>query len=107
MHHRSEGRILSQTQEEVILIGAFWAVLLRYVFSPLFTVQFASPGIARADDYHTPAMIVAKRAYFEQDIDIASASHATGIGAGFTGGRRHFPCNNDAAACIVEEWSWF
>lgn len=52
-------------------------------------------------------MIVARRAYFEQGADFGSAGYASGGGGGLTGGKRPFPCNADATACIVEEWSWF
>jgi len=81
MHHRQEGRFLSQTQEEVVLIGGFGLLCF--------------------------ALIVAKRAWFEQSVDIGTASQIPGAEAGFTAGRREFPCSNDAHACIVEEWSWF
>ncbi|KIP10617.1 hypothetical protein PHLGIDRAFT_115374 [Phlebiopsis gigantea 11061_1 CR5-6] len=86
MHHRQEGRFLSQTQEELILIGAFGLFCL--------------------------ALLVASRAWREQAVDIGAAS-GVGLGgrknteAGFTGGKRPYPCSNDAVACVVEEWSWF
>ncbi|KAI0347565.1 hypothetical protein BDW22DRAFT_1352040 [Trametopsis cervina] len=81
MHHRQEGRLFTQTQEEMILVGGFGLLCL--------------------------ALIVAKRAWSEQSIGIEKASTVGGIEAGFTAGRLPFPCREDAAACIVEEWSWY
>ncbi|EKM59068.1 uncharacterized protein PHACADRAFT_25192 [Phanerochaete carnosa HHB-10118-sp] len=85
MHHRQDGRFLSQTQEELILIVGFGLLCL--------------------------AVVVASRAYREQPVGIGRASGA-GVGssrkeAGVTGGKRPYPCSNDAVACVVEEWSWF
>ncbi|KAI0347566.1 hypothetical protein BDW22DRAFT_1352041 [Trametopsis cervina] len=75
MHHRQEGRFLSQTQQEVILFAGFG--LLCFV------------------------LLVAKRALSEDAVEAASVGHVQPREGG------HFPCSKDAAACIVEEWSWF
>lgn len=56
--------------------------------------------------------MIAMRAYGERGVDIRGASE-TGLSnkhkreEGFTGGKRPYPCSNDAVACVVEEWSWF
>ncbi|GJE84024.1 hypothetical protein PsYK624_000980 [Phanerochaete sordida] len=82
MHHRQDGRFLSQTQEELILIVGFGLLCL--------------------------AVLVATRAFSDTP---AGTSHAS-VGsprtkAGPTGGKRPYPCSNDAAACVVEEWAWY
>lgn len=56
--------------------------------------------------------MLASKAFKERSVDIGVASQSS-VGskrtteAGLTGGKRPFPCANDAVACIVEEWSWF
>jgi len=85
MHHRQDGRFLTQTQEELVLIVGFGLLCL--------------------------AVVVASRAYREP-VGMGSASQASVGGprtrqAGVAGGKRPYPCSNDAAACVIEEWSWF
>lgn len=85
MHHRQDGRFLSQTQEELILIVGFGLLCL--------------------------AVLVATRAFREQPAEIGRAAEAS-VGAprkeaGTTRGRKPYPCSHDAAACVVEEWSWY
>ncbi|KAI0939175.1 hypothetical protein AcV5_000666 [Taiwanofungus camphoratus] len=95
MHHRRNGQFLSQTQEEAILIGAFG----------LFWF----------------ALLVAWRAFQQRSMDpasvgetsLASATQSERAGRelttepGFTGGRRPYPCPNDAVYCVFEEWSYY
>ncbi|KAG6335640.1 hypothetical protein ID866_3456 [Astraeus odoratus] len=113
-HHRSEGerRILTQEQEELVLIAAFGAFWL--------------------------AFLLAMKAYNQSsiDVDLAHPRHAfspsTGtaetnvVGAGSrrppaahspsrdrygdrprTGYRKEYPCNPNDAYCVVEEWAFY
>lgn len=85
LHHRREGQLLTQTQEEMVLIagfGLFWvATLLGW---RAFTHGSVSPGQAGAMG--------------------ATSSHRE---AGFTGGALPYPCSADDIYCVVEEWSFF
>jgi len=87
MHHRREGQLMTQTQEEMVLICAFG----------LFWV----------------AMLIAWRAFSHRtgnlgpgDIDLPMAS-AGGPESWFTGGIRPYPCASDDIYCVVEDYTFF
>lgn len=84
-HHLREGQVLTEAQEELILIGGFGLFWL--------------------------AMMVAWQAYSSRGVGPSSAAVAptvdvrgAGQGSGTTGGQRG--CSPDAAYCFVEEWSY-
>lgn len=92
MHHRRNGSFLTNTQEEMILMGAFglfwFAVLIALRASGQRTVD---PGTA-------------------SEISMQSATRAgrskSAAQPGFTRGR-NYPCSSDAVYCVVEEWAYF
>ncbi|KDQ64513.1 hypothetical protein JAAARDRAFT_28151 [Jaapia argillacea MUCL 33604] len=85
-HHRRHGEVLSQTQEEMILIGAFGL----FWFAILIALR-----AFRAEDGAGTAMARAP-------------SRATGgrQRAPFTGRRRSW-CHPDDMYCVVEEYSYY
>ncbi|CAL1700587.1 unnamed protein product [Somion occarium] len=88
-HHRREANLLTQTQEEMILIAAFgfaWFAILVGIRA--FRRLGADPGPAA----HT------------------NAAHASGSDVGAKGGsgwRKSYPCDSDSLYCIEEEWTWY
>ena len=110
MHHRQEGRFLSEIQEMTILVGGFGLFVLGTPDVPSLSSElwsadcitvFPIPRLPRA----IKALLVAQRALSEQT-DIGYKSPVARVPEGLTG-KRPFPCSPDAIACIVEEWSWF
>jgi len=89
MHHRREGRLLTQTQEEMVLIcgfGLFWiAVLLGW---RAMTQRAADPGRTG-------------------EISLSSASTGRAREPGFGGGIRPYPCTSDDLYCVVEDWTFY
>ncbi|KAJ7591026.1 hypothetical protein C8J56DRAFT_781663 [Mycena floridula] len=90
MHHRREGQLLTQTTEEMILIGGFC----------LFWI----------------AVLLAWRAFTHSSISAERAGELNLVGGrdggprrdpGFTGGVLPYPCSGDDLYCTVEEWSFF
>ncbi|KAI0638221.1 hypothetical protein C8Q77DRAFT_418584 [Trametes polyzona] len=89
-HHRRHGEMLTQTQEEAILLVAFglmWFALL--IGWRALQQRGADPGLVGTD--------------------LASASR-TGRGRnaaqeGFGG--RPYPCSSDSVYCVVEEWTYW
>jgi len=86
-HHRREGGLLTQPQEEMILIGAvglFWIALL-----------------------------IGFRAYRQSgDVGVGGSSNRgrsreRGGDAAGGGGKPPYPCSGDSAYCIIEEWSYY
>jgi len=93
LRQKRDVRILSQTQEELLLIaalGLFWLATL--VGFRAYGRRLISP--ARAGE-----------------VDLAFATAYAGIRGsrepGFTAGRRPYPCSGDDIDCIVEEWTFF
>jgi len=88
-HHMREGHLLTQTQEEMILIGGFglfWiAMLIAY---QAYRSRALGPTGGGA---LTPSTV-----------DVRGAGQEGNKGGG--GGQR--PCSPDAAYCVVEEWSY-
>jgi len=89
VHHRREGQLMTQTQEEMVLIaafGLFWvATLLAW---RAFTHR--SVDLGRAGEVDTPR-----------------ASAGGQREPGFTGGARPYPCSSDDLYCVVEEYTFF
>jgi len=89
-HHRREGTLLTQTQEEVILIGGFgffWlALLIAYQ-------AYQNKGLGSTGTGLTPA------------VDVRGAGQGSGTAGGRSAGGQR-PCSPDAAYCVVEEWSY-
>ncbi|KAH9936947.1 hypothetical protein B0H21DRAFT_57646 [Amylocystis lapponica] len=89
-HHRRDGHLLTQGQEEAILIGAFglfwFAVLIAFR-------AFGQRGINSG-------------AAGEVSLERATQAGRQEMGhePGFTGGRRPYPCSSDSYYCVVEEW---
>lgn len=85
MHHRREGGLLTQTQEEMVLIcgfGLFWiAVLLAWRATSHRAVDPVTGG------------------------ELSLASAGTGK-QGFTG-IRPYPCSSDDIHCVVEDWTFY
>ncbi|KAI0081815.1 hypothetical protein K474DRAFT_1656216 [Panus rudis PR-1116 ss-1] len=90
MHHRSEGRMLTQTQEEMILIGAFGLTWF--------------------------AILVGVRAYQRVGVDPSLAMHGKGASSqpnavssavGDDAWKRQYPCDSNSVYCVDEEWSWY
>ncbi|KAF8914626.1 hypothetical protein CPB85DRAFT_521624 [Mucidula mucida] len=81
IHHRREGHVMTQTQEEMILIGGFglfWiAVLLAW--------RAYTQGSGHGD--------------FDGTVSRGQDS--------YTGSVLPYPCRADDMYCIVEEWSFF
>ncbi|KAJ7368317.1 hypothetical protein DFH08DRAFT_831077 [Mycena albidolilacea] len=99
MHHRREGHLLTQTQEEMVLIfcfGLFWMSVLLGWHSLKAQGQGANSWLAAgggADDATMPVVDVRTR-------------RMEGI-AGQGQGVRPYPCAIDDAYCIVEEYTFF
>ncbi|KAJ6613427.1 hypothetical protein B0H10DRAFT_2048420 [Mycena sp. CBHHK59/15] len=91
MHHRRDGRLLTQTQEEMVLIfcfGLFWmATLLGW-------------RALSARENHS-------RLTGEVDMATAVAGERESRPVGFTGQVRPYPCSIDDAYCVVEEYTFF
>jgi len=95
MHHRREGHLLTQTQEEMVLIfcfGLFWMSVLLGWHS--LRAQGARGSLDLADGpvangAGAPVVDVRRRP-----------------SAGITG-QRPYPCSIDDAYCIVEEYTFF
>ncbi|KAH8094789.1 hypothetical protein BXZ70DRAFT_946067 [Cristinia sonorae] len=101
-HHRREGHLLTQTQEEMILIGAFglfwFAVLvgIRSFRQAGGQATMTSPGAGAVQAASPP---------------VANAGSGAGVSRttpGQVGGRRAppYPCSTDSVYCYVEEWRW-
>ncbi|KAA1466384.1 hypothetical protein DENSPDRAFT_831200 [Dentipellis sp. KUC8613] len=90
-HHRRNGEVLSQSQEELILVsalGLFWfAVLMAWRAMN----QGGGPG--QAGELNVPST--------------SSSSAGLQPERAFTGGRRPWPCSSDDYYCVVEEWSYY
>jgi len=85
-HHRREGGLLTQPQEEMILMGAFG----------LFWI----------------ALLIGFRAYRQPGPTGVGGSSNRGSnrdrgGDAAGGGKLPYPCSGDSAYCIVEEWSYY
>ncbi|KAK7695404.1 hypothetical protein QCA50_000040 [Cerrena zonata] len=80
-HHRREGGLLTQTQEEAILVGAF--------------------GLAWF------AILVGIRAYKRLDMDPSPAAYTHGTQRGGGSRAKSYPCDSDSLYCIDEEWTWY
>ncbi|KAH0587544.1 hypothetical protein J132_08475 [Termitomyces sp. J132] len=84
MHHRRQGELLSQTQEEMVLIcgfGLFWiATLLAWRSMTHRAVDPATGG----------------------ELSFTSASPSK-QGAGYTGAIP-FPCSKEDIHCVIEDW---
>jgi len=97
MHHRREGHLLTQTQEEILLIGGFglfWMALL------LAWRAWMAPRNGTGLDLGRAA-----------EVDLASAGAIRTAGRrlepGFTGAIRPYPCSSDDVYCVVEEYTFF
>ncbi|KAI6113666.1 hypothetical protein EV401DRAFT_1982248 [Pisolithus croceorrhizus] len=110
-HHSQEGRILSRTQEELVVIaalGAFWLALLlamraynqssidvdlahpRHLFSP--SSGNAETNVVGAGGRRAPAGYSAREGYGDRPK---------------TGYRKEYPCNPNDVYCVVEEWAFY
>ncbi|OBZ76160.1 Ubiquitin-conjugating enzyme E2 8 [Grifola frondosa] len=92
-HHSRNGQLLTQTQEEMILIGAFgltWFAIL--IALRAFRQRTVDPGLAA-------------------QTDLVSATQAGRTGnelarePGLTAGRFPYPCSSDSVYCVVEDGS--
>ncbi|ETW83943.1 hypothetical protein HETIRDRAFT_170409 [Heterobasidion irregulare TC 32-1] len=94
LHHRRSGNVLTESQEEMILIGAlglFWfAVLVAW----RAINQQGSVGITDEVRLPAPAATTPVRGGARRP-------------SGMTGRRRPWPCSPDDVYCVVEEWSYF
>ncbi|KAJ7498908.1 hypothetical protein FB451DRAFT_15423 [Mycena latifolia] len=93
MHHRRDGHLLTQTQEEMMLIfcfGLFWmAVLLGW---HALRAQGGNPRSASGLD--NVGGQVARR-------------ETRRPGAGISGQVRPYPCSGDAYYCVEEDYTFF
>lgn len=108
-HHRNGGQVVSQTQEEMILIGAFGLFWLG---------ETPSHRDGRTADPRGPAaaFLVALRAFRQRnavvpgylgETDVAPHQlQASGV-HGANKGQRAWQCPGDSAYCVVEEWTYF
>lgn len=91
-HHRRDGQLLTQLQEEMILVGAFglfwFAVLVAFRASRQGggTSSGAEVGLQRAAQ---------------------SGRQAGRSEPQSAGGRRPYPCSSDSYYCVVEEYGWY
>ncbi|OSD04287.1 hypothetical protein PYCCODRAFT_1433673 [Trametes coccinea BRFM310] len=93
-HHRRNGELLTQTQEEAVLIVAFglmWFALL--IGWRALQQRGSDPSLGPGTD-------------------LASASSRAGHGGraaneGFAEQRRPYPCSSDSVYCVVEEWTYW
>jgi len=99
-HHRRQGQLLTQTQEEMLLIGGFGLFWMA-----IFLAWRA--WIARRMEV---GMDLGRSA----EVELASAgatTHQTAarrrLEPGFTGAIRPYPCSSDDVYCIVEEYTFF
>jgi len=80
-HHTRQGQVLTQTQEEMLLIGAFG----------LFWLSF----------------LVILRAFRSRNTHGGQAAGPTApVSATGSGSRRPEWCSGDDVFCVVEEWKW-
>jgi len=84
-HHLREGQLLTEGQEELIIIGGFGLFWLAMLIA---WQAYGNRGIASTGAALTPT------------VDVRGA----GQGGGVAGGQR--PCSPDAVYCVVEEWSY-
>ncbi|KAI0375676.1 hypothetical protein BV20DRAFT_1008337 [Pilatotrama ljubarskyi] len=89
-HHRRHGQLLTQTQEEAVLIVAFglmWFALLlgwRALYQRSFESSLAG------------------------DTGVASVSQGgRGRNAAQEGFAKPYPCSSDSVYCVVEEWTYW
>ncbi|KAF7355328.1 Ubiquitin-conjugating enzyme E2 8 [Mycena sanguinolenta] len=95
MHHRQEGRFLTQTQEEMLLIfcfGLFWMSVLLGWHSLRAQGQQGNLGLAAGGRQRGDAGIPV--------IDVRRP-------AGIIGQQRPYPCSFGDMYCIEEEYSFF
>ncbi|KAI0307331.1 hypothetical protein B0F90DRAFT_1687444 [Multifurca ochricompacta] len=90
-HHRRNGQVLTQDQEEMVLIGAFG----------LFWFAFFVTWRA-----------FRQRWSFESEIGMSGVPSTPRRQAGFTGNNREgryksWPCSRYDVDCVVEEWSFY
>ncbi|KAI0796633.1 hypothetical protein C8Q75DRAFT_741781 [Abortiporus biennis] len=104
MHHRRDAHLLTQTQEEAILIGAFglfWFAILVGI-----RAMNQTPDMSLYAGGHGSNSVAGSNAIAE------TASRSVGGGVpgreGRNGakvpGRRAYPCDKDSVYCVVEEW---
>ncbi|KAJ7095399.1 hypothetical protein B0H15DRAFT_111373 [Mycena belliarum] len=91
MHHRRDGHLLTQTQEEMVLVfcfGLFWmALLLGWRAAKAQGVHSRSNGLV---------------------VGMQAAGREGRAAASFSGQQvRPYPCSIDDAYCIVEEYTFF
>ncbi|KAJ7276415.1 hypothetical protein B0H12DRAFT_1085280 [Mycena haematopus] len=96
MHHRRDGHLLTQTQEEMFLIfcfGLFWMSMLLGWHSLRAQGQDDNPGLAAGGRGESKAEMPV--------VDVRRRP------AGITGQQRPYPCTIDDAYCFVEEYTFF
>ncbi|GJJ07463.1 hypothetical protein Clacol_001665 [Clathrus columnatus] len=109
-HHTRQGQIMTQTQEEMLLIGAFglfW--LCKRICDP-----YRNDEEMINDLLIFSAFLVILRAYRARDQPEQSNASVTGRSSGTrdrasiagvgSGRRPEWPCRKDSALCIIEEW---
>ncbi|KAJ8086636.1 ubiquitin-conjugating enzyme E2 H [Marasmius tenuissimus] len=94
MHHRREGHILTQTQEEMVLIGGFGLFWLAVILGWRAFSQGGRTG-GRLDSGVGHAT------------SVSQASQRGRGPEGNAGGRFPYPCSRDDIYCVVEEYSYY
>lgn len=115
MHHRREGHLLTQTQEEMVLIfcfGLFWMsaasdILSRAVLTETQGVLLGWHSL-RAQGQGANSWLAAGRGAADAIMPVVDVRtrRMEGI-AGQGQGVRPYPCAIDDAYCIVEEYTFF
>ncbi|KAF7433454.1 hypothetical protein PC9H_005406 [Pleurotus ostreatus] len=102
MHHRREGHLLTQSQEEMVLIGGFG--LFFMVLTACFVVV----------SFHKAAMLAWRGSQTRSiapgaagEVGLSAASGSSRRDPGFTSGARPYPCSPDDVYCVVEEWTFW
>lgn len=104
-HHRRDGHMLTQTQEEMILIGAFGLFWFAILVS--FRVFRQSGGDLGAG--YAGAVGAGSAAAPAVQPATAPGAGVSRTTPGQAGGRRAppYPCSSDSVYCYVEEWRWY
>ncbi|KAF9247059.1 hypothetical protein BU15DRAFT_38931 [Melanogaster broomeanus] len=121
-HHRTEGgRVLSQTQEELILIAAFGAFWLAFLLAmkafnhSSVDIDLAHPrNLFSASSGTAESNVVgaggrrAPVAYNAPPVAGGAAERSAGTyGRPKTGYRKEYPCNPYDEYCVTEEWAFY
>jgi len=111
LHHRSEsGRVLSQTQEEMIIIAAFGAFWFAFLIAMrTFNQSSVDVNLAHPRNMFSPGAreSAAAASGVQANAGGYRGAHDGRYGQPQAGFRNSHPCNPNDAYCVVEEWTFY